>query len=148
MQIVCEFDFFNKLLINLKFSQNLRIVKTWSNFFLLLFLKLFAAHSLLENYVMRRDSDFSHKSCLRVLVLQQITFDPNMKKDILFEVIFAFSYFFRFFYMCIVCWGLISWKNVLLLLVYFPLQKSLVDLVMTSPGLIMTLHGYCFCLEL
>ena len=66
IQIVCEFDFFNKL-----FSEHQWIVKIWNNCFLLLFLKLFPAHSLLETYVIIDDSDFPHTNCLRVSFFQQ-----------------------------------------------------------------------------
>ena len=71
IQIVCGFDFFNKLLIILKFSQHQWQVKFWNNCFLLLFLTLFTAHSRLETYVMRDDADFSQTNCLRVSLFQQ-----------------------------------------------------------------------------
>ena len=52
IQIVCEFNFFNKILIILKLSQHQWIVKIWKNCFCLLLLKLFAANSLLEIWEM------------------------------------------------------------------------------------------------
>ena len=42
-----QVQFFQQIII-LKFSQHQWIVKSWNNCFILLFLKLFAAHSLLE----------------------------------------------------------------------------------------------------
>ena len=126
MQIVCEFDFFNKLLINLKFSQNLRIVKTWSNFFLLLFLKLFAAHSLLETYVMRDGSDFSHTNCFKFLSSTKswsFLNTSNINKYLLFEAIVFFCYVLLDFPICTeYVEDLFHEKKVLLLLVCFPLR--------------------------
>ena len=52
VQIVCEFDFFNKLLIILKFSQQQWTFKIWNICFVLLFLKLFAAHWRLISWEM------------------------------------------------------------------------------------------------
>ena len=128
IQIVCEFDFFIKLLIILKFSQHHWIVKVWSNCFLLLFLKLFVARSLLETYVMRDGSDFPHKlfpSFIYSTKSRSLLNSPIIKKIYYLKLLFSFLTFFRLSHMYILCWELISWKKVLLLFVCFPLQKKL-----------------------
>ena len=112
IQIVCEFDFFNKILIILNFSQHQWIVKIWNNCFLSLFLKLFAAHSLLETDVMRDDSNFSKSDWVSFFQQKRSLLNsPNVNKNQLLEVINACCYLFRFSRMYIVCWGLILWKK-------------------------------------
>ena len=126
IQIVCEFDFFNKLLIILKFSQHQWIVKIWNNCFLLLFLKLFAAHS--GDLCHERWFRFSKHKLFASFVFSRKSWSllnsPNINKNLLFEVIVVFCYFFRFSHMYIVCWELIQWKQALLLLVRLSLQRN------------------------
>ena len=128
MQIIGEFDFFNKLSIILKFSQHQWIIKAWNNCLLLLFLKLFAAHRLLEIYVMRDWFRFSTYKLFVSFVFStkiwSLLNSPNINKNLLFKVYVVFYYFFTFSNMYIVCWGLIPWKKVLLLLACFSLQKN------------------------
>ena len=71
-------------------------------FFVFVFLRLLAAHSLYETYFMRGDSDFPYTNSLRVSFFQQKVdhFFPNINKNLLFEVIVVFCFvFFRFHHM-------------------------------------------------
>ena len=123
MQIVCEFDFFNKLLIILKFSQHQWIVKIWNNCFLLLFLKLFAAYRLLETYVMRDEKLFA--SFVFLTKNWYLLNSPNINKNLLFEVIVVLCYIFRFFHIYIACWGPIPWKKGFSSVSLLPFTKKL-----------------------
>ena len=126
---------FASLIFILKFSQHQWIVKIWNNCFLLLFLKLFAAHNLLETYVMRDHSDLSHT--------------PNINKNLLLEVVVVFCYFLTFSQMCIVCWGLIPWKQdftslSLLLFTKKKISRSSYDVIMAYYDVILILLLFRF----
>ena len=126
---------FASLIFILKFSQHQWIVKIWNNCFLLLFLKLFAAHNLLETYVMRDSSDLSHT--------------PNINKNLLLEVVVVFCYFLTFSQMCIVCWGLIPWKQdftslSLLLFTKKKISRSSYDVIMAYYDVILILLLFRF----
>ena len=116
IQIICKLDFFIKMLIILKFSQHQWIAKVWNSCFFLLFWRLLAAHSLLETYFMRGDSDFPHTNCLQVSISQQkvdyFYTLPTSLKIYYLKLLLPLVTFFRFHHIYTVYWGHISWKKV------------------------------------
>ena len=83
--------------------------------FLLFFLKLFAANSLLVTYVMTDHLDFSHTNCLRVSFFQQkvdhFWILLTSIKICYLKLLLSFLIIFTFSHMYIVCWGLMPWTK-------------------------------------
>ena len=127
IQIVCEF-FLKKLVIILKFSQYQWIVQIWNYCFLLLFLRLLAAYSLLDNYFMRGDSDFPHRNCLRVLYFQQkfvhFWILPTSIQIYYLNLLLSFVILFRFCYMSIVVKDLLHKKKDFVSVYLLPFTKK------------------------
>ena len=132
-------------MIILKFSQHQWIVKIWNNCFLLLFLKLFAAYRFLETYVMRDEKLFA--SFVFLTKNWYLLNSPNINKNLLFEVIVVFCYFFRFSHMHIVWWGLNPWKEGFTSVSLLPTKKlgrSSHDVTMTHYNVILILFLFRF----
>ena len=137
-------------MIILKFSQHHWIVNIGNNCFLWLFLKLFAAHSLMQTYFMRWFRFSTYKLFASFIFSTKswsLLNSPKINKNLLFEVIVVFCYIFRFSHMFIVCWELTPWKKGFTSVSLLLFTKNQVDLVMTSPWFIMTSYWYCFCLD-
>ena len=70
---------------------------------------------------------------------------PNINKNLLFEVIIVFCYFYTFSHMYIVRWGLIHWKVFLPLLLFTKkLGRSTYDVTMTHYDVIVILFLFRF----
>ena len=77
---------------------------------------------------MRDDSDFPHTNCLSFIFSTKswsLSNSPNTKKNLLFKVIAAFCYLFRFSHIYIVFWGLIPWKKGFTSVILLPFTKKL-----------------------
>ena len=146
VQIVCEFDFFNKLLIILKFSQQQWTFKIWNICFVLLFLKLLLH---IEDLYHERWFRFSTCKLFASFAFSTKSWSllnsPNINKNLLFEVIIVFCYFYTFSHMYIVRWGLIHWKVFLPLLLFTKkLGRSTYDVTMTHYDVIVILFLFRF----
>ena len=126
IQIVCEFDFFNKLLIIIKFptSVNSYNLKQLLSFVIFEIICTYFVGDLCHGRWFRFSTCTLFASFVFSTKGWSISNSPNINKTLLFKVVAVFCYFFRFSHMYIVCWELIPWKKCFTSVSLIPFTKN------------------------